>query len=96
MSCAILVTLLLCKLSILASNQLPTWRYSNVIVLLSTAKTERIQSLMRTLARTHLTSPYCILDRVASRISAAATVALKFFMATVNGLEPLAVAKKKG
>ena len=50
---------------------------------------------MRTLARTHLTSSYCILDRVASRISAAATVALKFFMATVNGLEPLAVAKKK-
>ena len=45
---------LLCKVSTLASNQLYAEHCSNVIVLLCTAKTQRMQSLMQTLFRSDL------------------------------------------
>ena len=81
------------KVSILTSNQLSAEHYLNVIALLCTAKTQRLQSLMGTVAQTDLTSSYCILDRVGSSISVAFSI--KFFGRTVSGWESLAVVTKK-
>ena len=81
---------LLCKISILTSNQLSGERYSNVIALLCAAKSQRVQSLMGTLA---WTDSYCKLDRNGSRTSVASR--MKFFVTTVNGWQSLAVVTKK-
>ena len=73
-------------------NQLSGERCSNVIVLLCTANTKRVQSLLGKLARTHLTSIIHNLDRGRSRTSAASR--MKFFVTTVSSLESLAVVTK--
>ena len=44
----------LCKVKTITSKQLSTKRCSNVFVILCTAETERVQSLMRALAQTKL------------------------------------------
>ena len=64
-----------CKVSILMSDILSTEHCFNIMVLLCTAKTQRVQSQIGTLASTDLMSSYCILDRVGSTISAASTEA---------------------
>ena len=78
----------LCKIIILTSNQLSPDHYSNVVVLLCTAKTKRMQSLMETVTHTDLMS-YWNLERGQSATSAVSN--LKFFLTTVNSWESLDV-----
>ena len=80
------------KSSPLTSNQLSTEHCSNVTVLLSTAKTQRIQNLMGTLAWTDLTYltdlSYCDLDRGSRRTSVASRMI--FFVEIASDREDLA------
>ena len=76
------------KVSTITSKQLSAKRCSNIIVLLCTDESEKIESLMRTLARTNSKSS---LSRGSSPPVACTT---KFFVTTVNDWESLIVDTK--
>ena len=78
------------QVSKLTSNQLSSDHCSNVIVLLYTVKTQRMQSFMGTLPWTALIRlSYRNFGRGESRTTVASR--MKFFMTIINGWEPLAV-----
>ena len=78
----------LCKVSTITSKQLSAKRCSNIIVLLCTDESEKVESLMRTLARTNFKSS------LSRGSSPPVTCTTKFFVTTVNDWESLIVDTK--
>ena len=85
---------LLCKVCTITSNQFFERHCSNVIVLLCTAKRQRMQGLIGTLTRTDLMSITVSLTE-ADQGQLSADCRMKFFVATASGWESLAVVTKK-